>query len=313
VQDLTQEQRRLAAIDLRGAHLVDAHLEGSCLDYADMEHADLRGCHLEGASLWAVNLREANCDGAHLEGTDLWNAHVEGAFLYRAYLQGARLHEAYLAGVHFTDLHLTDEDGVGPMVADIHWEGVNLSVVNWSAIRVLGDDRWALQVESGGAVENQEMSARMFKSAIRANQQVALALQAQGMTDDANRFFYRSRVLQRKLLAFYGGRRTGSYLASLLLDALTGYGYRMGRMIVAYVALISFFAALYYGFGQTGASHLGLREAVVLSVTSFHGRVFSSPFTVNSPQSIVTAAEAITGFLFEGLFIAMLAQRVFGR
>jgi hypothetical protein len=35
--------------------------------------------------------------------------------------------------------------------------------------------------------------------------------------------------------------------------------------------------------------------------------------TANSPQSVVTAAEAITGFLFEGLFIAMLAQRVFGR
>jgi uncharacterized protein YjbI with pentapeptide repeats len=312
-QDLTEKQRRMVAIDLRGANLSGAHLEGSCLDYANLERATLRGSHLEGASLWAVNLREADCDGVHLEGSDLWNAHLEGAFLYRANLQGARLHEAYLAGVHFTDLQLTDENGVGPYVADMHWEGVNLSVVNWSAIRILGDDRWALQAESGGAVANQELSARMFKSAVRANQQLALALQVQGMVDDANRFFYRSRVLQRKLLAFYGGRRTGSYLLSLLLDGLTGYGYRMGRMIVAYVALISLFAALYYGFGQTGTSHLGLREVVVLSVTSFHGRVFSSPFTVNSPQSLVTAIEAITGFLFEGLFIAMLAQRVFGR
>ena len=313
VQELTQEQRRMAAIDLRGAHLVDAHLEGSCLDYADMAHADLRGCHLEGASLWSVNLREANCDGAHLEGTDLWNAHLEGAYLYRSYLQRARLHEAYLAGAHFNDLHLTDEDGVGPMVADIHWEGVNLSIVRWSSVRILGDDYLALEGERAGATHDRARRIQALKSAMRANQQLALALQTQGMTDDASRFSYRSRVLGRKLLALHGGRRTGLYLLSLLLDVLTGYGYRMGRMIVAYVALIAFFAALYYGFGQAGTPHLGWRDAAVLSVTAFHGRDFSALFAPNSPQSVVAAAEAIAGFLFEGLFIAMLAQRVFGR
>jgi uncharacterized protein YjbI with pentapeptide repeats len=312
-QDLTQEQRRTAAIDLRVAHLDDAHLEGSCLDYADMRHADLHGCHLEGASLWGVDLREANCDGVHLEGTDLWNAHLEGAFLYRAYLQGARLHEAHLAGVHFNGLHLTDEQGVGPMLADIHWEGVNLSIVNWSGIRVLGDDRQALQLASDEVVTDRALRIMMLKSAIRANQQLALALQAQGMADDASRFFYRSRVLGRKLLALRGGRRIGVYLMSLLLDLLTGYGYRMGRMVVAYVALIALFAALYYGFSQGGASHLDWKAAAVVSITAFHGRDFSALFSANSPQSVVAAVEAITGFLFEGLFIAMIAQRVFGR
>jgi uncharacterized protein YjbI with pentapeptide repeats len=313
VQDLTVEQRRKAAIDLHGADLAEAHLEGSSLDYANLERADLRGGHLEGASLWAVNLREADCDGAHLEEADLWNARLEGAFLYRAYLPGAQLHEAHLSGVHLNNLHLTDENGVGPMVADIHWEGVNLSVVNWTEVRMLGDDWRALQMKRKGAAQDREWRIRWANSAMRANQQLALALQAQGMTDEAGRFFYRSRVIQRKLLALYGGRRTAAYLVSLLLDGLTGYGYRMARMVVAYVALIAFFAALYYGFSLTGSSPVSWREATVLSITAFHGRVFSAPFAANSPQTIVTAAEAISGFLFEGLFIAMLAQRVFGR
>jgi uncharacterized protein YjbI with pentapeptide repeats len=311
--DLTQEQRRMAATDLRGAHLVETHLEGSSLDYANLGHADMRGCYLEGASLWGVNLREANCDGAHLERTDLWNAHLEGAFLYRAYLGGASLHEAYLAGAHFTDLRLTDEEGIGPSVADMHWEGVNLSVVNWSEIRALGDDYRAVRLKSQGFVPDHEMKIRWLNSAIRANQQLALAMQAQGMTDDANRFFYRSRLLGRKLLALEGGRQAPLYLLSLLLDVLSGYGYRMGRMIVAYVVLIAFFAALYFGFGQAGRPHVDWSEAAVLSVTAFHGRDFSALFAANSPQSVVAAAEAVTGFLFEGLFIAMLAQRVFGR
>jgi uncharacterized protein YjbI with pentapeptide repeats len=313
VQDLTGEQRRMAAIDLHGADLTNAHLEGSCLDYANLERADLRGCRLDGASLWAVNLREADCDGAHLDGTDLWNAHLEGAFLNRASLQGARLHEAHLAGAHFNFVHLADADGVGPMVADMHWEGVNLSVVKWSSIRVLGDECRALQRESDEVLQEGVTRIQWLNSAMRANQQLALALQAQGMTDEAGRFYYRARVLQRKMLAHYGGRRAAAYLVSVLLAGLTGYGYRMGRMVVAYVALIAVFAALYHGFGQAGASHLGWREAIVLSITAFHGRVFSAPFTVTSPQSVVTAVEAISGFLFEGLFIAMLAQRVFGR
>ena len=133
------------------------------------------------------------------------------------------------------------------------------------------------------------------------------------MADDAGRFFYRSRVIRRKMLVLSGGRRAGPYLVSLVLNGLTGYGYRMGRMLVVYVGLVACFAALYHGFGQAGVSHVGWREAAVLSITAFHGRVFASPFTPNSPQSVVTALEAITGFLFEGLFIAMLAQRVFGR
>jgi hypothetical protein len=199
------------------------------------------------------------------------------------------------------------------MIADIYWEGVNLSLVNWSEVRILGDDRRASQRESDGAVKGRELRKRWLNSAMRANQQLALALQAQGMTEEAGRFFYRSRVLQRQLLALYGGRRAAAYLVSLLLAGLTGYGYRMGRMVVAYVALIAFFAALYYGLGQAGSAHVGWGEAAVLSITAFHGRVFSAPFTPNSPQTVVTAVEAVGGFLFEGLFIAMLAQRVFGR
>jgi hypothetical protein len=199
------------------------------------------------------------------------------------------------------------------MLADMRWEGVNLSVVKWSRVRVLGDDSLALQAERDGLGQDRATRMQWLNTAARANQQLALALQAQGMTDDAGRFFYRSRVLQRKVLALYRGRRAAAYLASLLLAGLTGYGYRMGRMVVAYVALITAFAALYYGLGQVGAPHLGWREAAVLSITAFHGRVFAAPFTPNSPQSVVTAVEAVSGFLFEGLFIAMLAQRVFRR
>jgi hypothetical protein len=77
--------------------------------------------------------------------------------------------------------------------------------------------------------------------------------------------------------------------------------------------LITLFSILYYSFGLIYPPHINGQEAVILSVTAFHGRVFSSPFQLDSPQGIIAACEAICGILFEGIFIAMLTQRFFSR
>ncbi|HEX4713592.1 MAG TPA: hypothetical protein VH164_01555, partial [Ktedonobacteraceae bacterium] len=72
-------------------------------------------------------------------------------------------------------------------------------------------------------------------------------------------------------------------------------------------------AALYYGFSLSHPPHISALEALILSITAFHGRVFSSPFPPGSLQGIVAAIEAVTGLLFEGIFIAMLTHRFFNR
>ncbi len=310
---LTEKQHRMAAMQLQHADLKGAHLEGSSLEYANLEGADLRGCHLEGTNLGTVNLQRAYCEQAHLEGADLWFAHVEDAFLWHTYLQGARLYETHLAGAHLDHLVLADENGVGPQLVDVHWGDANLAVVDWTQVHMLGEEYIAQQKERAGQEKEQATRRKEFEDAVRANRQLAVALQAQGLNEDAARFVYRSQVLQRKALALQGRSKIGAYLFSLLLALLTGYGYRMWRTIVAYIVLVSLFAALYYGFGVSHPPHISPVEAFVLSITAFHGRVFSSPFLADSPQSIVTACEAIVGFTFEGIFIAMLTQRFFGR
>lgn len=310
---LTEEQHRAAAIRLRDADLKGAHLEGASLEYADLEGADLRGCHLDGANLGTANLRRAYCEHAHLEGADLWFADLGGAFLWHTYLQGARFYEAHLGGAHLDRAVLADEDGAGPRLMDAHWGDANLAVVNWSRVRLLGEERIARQTEQDGTGKERATRLTEFKGAVRANRQLATALQAQGLNEDAARFAYRSQVLQRTVLALQGKRKAGPYLFSLSLALLTGYGYRMWRIVVAYIVLVSLFAALYYGFGLGHPPHISGREALILSITAFHGRVFASPFTPDSPQSIVTAIEAVTGFTIEGIFIAMLTQRFFGR
>ena len=291
--NLTEKQHRMAAMQLQHADLKGAHLEGSSLEYANMQGADLRGCYLEGANLGTANLQGAYCEQAHMERTDLWYARLEGAFLWHTYLQGARLYEVHLEGALLDHLVLADEDHVGPRLVDTHWEGANLAVVNWSQMHILGEEYRARQGEQEGAVKDRATRLQGFEEAVRANRQLALALQAQGLNEDAARFAYRSQVLQRKVLALQGRSKLGSYLFSLMLALLTGYGYRMWRMIVAYILLVSLFASLYYGFGLGYPPHISWLEAFILSITAFHGRVFSSPFLPDSPQSIVTAFEAI--------------------
>ncbi len=120
-------------------------------------------------------------------------------------------------------------------------------------------------------------------------------------------------MLRRHVLWLAGPPKLGQYLFSLFLEAPTGYGYRMGRILVAYAMLNVLFASVYYVFGLFDAPpHLPWMEALVMSVTALHGRVFSTAFLPGTPQSTVAAIEAVTGLIFEGVFIAMPTQRFSG-
>ncbi len=183
----TDEQRDMAAVRLEKADLRGAHLEGAILCGAHLEEADLRGAHLEGANLRGAHLASANLKGAHLEGTDLREAHLEGkeGFPKPADLRTAFMSETTrLAGIILGN----EKYGLAP-VADVHWNNVNLAAVDWSQVSRLGDEhatQWKLPGE--------------YLAAIRANRQLAAALRAQGLYEDADHFMYRAHVNQHLML-----------------------------------------------------------------------------------------------------------------
>ena len=60
--------------------------------------------------------------------------------------------------------------------------------------------------------------------------------------------------------------------------------------------------------------HLAWYNAIVVSMTAFHGRGFSpSTFSQGNPLSIASAIEAFVGLIIEVTFIATLTQRFFNR
>jgi uncharacterized protein YjbI with pentapeptide repeats len=331
--DASQHNRK--GLDLRGADLrhVDLHhLPLACLcggisrsnwDETTLKQRIMAGIHLEEASVRSAHLEAACLTRAHLEGADMGWAHLEGADLYRAHLEGATLFKAYLGGTslrnayldiatNLSNIHFEDKNFGITLTTDIHWSDVNLAVINWKQLKVLGEEALAKQSTSwtGQAKKKEEWLAG-YRSAVRSNRQLAVALQSQGMNEDAARFAFRAQKLQRIVLRLE--RNYGQYLFSGFLDLLAGYGYRPGRSVIWYLVTIFGFTLAYFAIG-----HLPFfPDAFVFSLTSFHGRGFfpglGSENSLHNPLVILAAFEAVIGLLIEISFIATFTQRFFGR
>jgi uncharacterized protein YjbI with pentapeptide repeats len=308
----TEDQHEAALVHLEGASLVFAHLEGAFLAHAHLENADFSSAHLENATL----------NRAHLVGAWLVNVHLEGASLKEAYLGGASLGSAYLARTNLRNVffdHATKlyEINLGnkklgiAMLVDIHWGDVNLAVVKWTGVDMLGEEYEARRkMNWDGKVKKRDMRVEEYEIAVRANRQLAVALQTQGLNEVAARFAYRAQKLQR--VVFRRQRKFGQYLFSGFLDLLAGYGYRPGRSVFWYFFMIFGFALAYFAFGHLPI----LPDAFVLSLTSFHGRGFfpglGNETTLHNPLVVLAATEAVIGLFIEISFIATFTRRFFG-
>lgn len=301
----------LRRADLTHANLTRATLSGADLIDADLSHADLGFSTIEKAHLGWTTLAGAHMRGANLRGTLLLFADLSGTSLFRADLRGVSLYGARMS--ERTLLGRTALDRT-TRLADVLWNNAPLTGIDWSQLPRLGDEEQPRQTAWDG--DNDTFKAAHAgradaEAAARAYTRLALALQQQGVDEAAARFAYRGRVLERRLAWQHGQRARWLFLA--LLGLLAGYGYRMGRILIAYLLIIGICAGAYYLLGQQSPPHLLPHEALLVSVTAFHGRVFAEQFHVDSLQGWVAAFEAVAGLVIEGVFIAMLAQRFFGK
>lgn len=151
------------------------------------------------------------------------------------------------------------------------------------------------------------------QDAARANRQLSLALQTQGLNREADELDLRAHTWRRK--ALYLERSKLAYLRSLLLWLVSGYGYRLWHSFVTYGVLILAFAAANYWVAPCFApfEHVSGFQALILSVLSFHGRGFisNSTMVMAEPYSALAAMEAFFGLLVEVILIATVTRRLF--
>ncbi|WP_126597662.1 pentapeptide repeat-containing protein [Dictyobacter aurantiacus] len=337
----TNEQREQAIIHLEHANLSEAHLEGALLRGACLQHASLRFTNLEQAILFQARLEESYLRGAHLEKANLMYAHMEGAYLRKARLPGADLRYVHFDSATLLEkVTLHDTYWGCALLADIHWNDCNLSLINWRRMPRLGDEALArtfsIRADSKKTIKEKQRNLDRYQGAARANRQLAHAMRSQGMNDEAMPFAYRALVLQRVVLLRYlawgtsifseeqaghtGIRRLlldiwgrlhagASYLFSWFLDLLAGYGYKPERSLAIYLVTIFAFAIVYHATGG-----LSDHEALIFSITSFHGRGFlPGTYSLANPETAVSAYEGIIGLFIEVSFVATFTQRFFGR
>jgi hypothetical protein len=185
-------------------------------------------------------------------------------------------------------------------------------VVDWSQVKILGDEFTARQSTRDGKEKDAATRLKEYELAVRANRQLAVALQGQRLDEVASYFSYRAQLLQRIVLR--RKRKVGQYLLSCFLDLLAGYGYKPGRSLVAYLVVICFFALNYALLGHTVHPAISPLSALIFSVTSFHGRgFFPGGIPLDDPITVLAALEAVIGLVIEISFIATFTQRFFGK
>jgi hypothetical protein len=90
--------------------------------------------------------------------------------------------------------------------------------------------------------------------------------------------------------------------------------YKPERSLFAYLGAILGFAAHFLLNSHFVAPHLTWDEAIVLSMSSFHGRGFFNPsITLGDTYAQLAALEDFVGLVIEVSFIATFTQRFFGR
>jgi hypothetical protein len=150
-----------------------------------------------------------------------------------------------------------------------------------------------------------------YRAAVRANRQLAVALQVQGLNEEADHFAHRAQILQRAVWRLQ--RRPLRYIFSWFFHLYAGYGYKPLQILITYLLIVGVFARIYYAL-EAAKLHLSWLGALIFSITAFHGRgFFPDYFSFDDPVTVLAATEALLGLFMEISFIAILSQRFFRR
>jgi hypothetical protein len=262
-----------------------------------------------------ADLRGANCFEANLRGVLLAFANLRGTVLDSADLRGADLRATRLDEA--TELYHVVLDAQ-TRLADIIWNGAPLTRVDWAQVPMLGDEQVA-RTARDLACNHKDNATRLdeYTDAVTANRQLATVLRSQGLNEHADRFAYRAQHCQREVLRRQGIKKRPAYLGSILLWALSGYGYRLWRILAAYGLVLVAFTLTYCALGVH--SHSGepgiqaLWDSFLVSLSAIHGRTTFEQLGAWTPTAWVAAVESVVGIVIEGVFVAMLIQRFFAR
>lgn len=282
----------------------------------DLKNADLHGEDLKSYNFSNALLQQADLRDTLLCGSNLRHAHLEGANLSRARLVSkpgeAVSIPANLQGAYFdqsTNLEgviLGDGKKYAVPLADIHWNEANLTVVNWKLLPDTGE----------GKLAERHKTRLRYLNAARSDHQLAVALESQGLAEEAVPYAYKARILQRQALILQvlhrpSEERHQHWIIHML--QLRGRKLRTWRIFAIFIPITLIIISLLIFFGN----HLPVLQWVFGLLLGF--LFLSWVFILLSPlNKLVLLLVSITGlppffvfFLFAALmnYLASIIQQ----
>ena len=267
----------------------------------DAEGSDLAGSDLSGADLAAANLSQVNFTGACLSKANLASADLDGAHLLKCDLSGTRLWSAMISNTNLVESNLEKADFLKANISNAKFWHINLDNAKFlTRHNFIGNK----PIDEDGPLSASE-AYRNLKQYFIAN----------GRYDDSSWASFKERQLERKY--FFKARKI-SYLPSLLMALLCGYGEKPYRVILSSLVIILFYSVLYSILAVlkpiASIEVFRVWDYLYFSIVTFTTVGFGdlTPRMVPLFQ-MITGSEALIGVFMMGLFIFTLARKYTAR
>jgi len=289
--------------------LSHARLENFDFIDTDCQQADLSFCDLAGANFSGANMKKCNLSHANLKNAYLDNADLQDAQLLGCNLESARLWHADLKGANLSEANLSFADLFNANLSLVKFWNVNIKgakmLTMHNFLHKKGRFFHKYAIDESGAVSSADGYRNLKQYFIYT-----------GRYDDASWASFEEKQMQMRQLLKEGNP---SYLPSLVMALLCGYGEKPYRVILFSIAAIFSYAILYYVTGainiiaQTGNA-IKFWDCLYFSIVTFttlgYGDI--SPKQIPFFQ-MITGAEAFSGAFMIGLFVFALTRKYSAR
>ena len=310
-------QARLFNVEMYRTDLTNAYLVEASLSGASLSQSTLRGSILREADLGPIKTGTSRCEALRdelerLKGIDpeiVGDASTED-------LKAADLSGSFLDSSTVLDDTILGDVDRGVYLVDIRFGDVGLGGIEWSNVTILGEESEVRAIQHKHRIlnrENRELLREKCEIAIRANRQLSVALENQGLLDEAIYFIHRTKDLQR--LQYWLKCEFVTLFISGLLNALTGDGYRIRNLLGWYLITLLGFAEIYYFASRWfGSTPIDAWRALYMSLLAFHRLPFpATPWFAPQYMSTIGIIESILGVAIEAGLIAAFTFRLLGR
>ena len=269
----------------------------------DAQEADLAGSDLSRADLAAANFKKANLTGADLSRVNLASADLEECHLLKCDLTGARLWYAFIKNANLAESNLQEVDFLKASLSCVKLWHVKLEKAKLlTRHNFIGRD----PIDEKGAL-----------SASEAYRNIKQYFITSGRYDDASWASFKERQLERKHL--FQNKKL-SYIPSLLMALLCGYGEKPYRVIASSFAIVFLYSLIYFLLNilnvpqDYAAGSLNVWDYIYFSIVTFTTLGFGDLTPKLTPFfQMLTCSEAFVGAFMMGLFVFTLARKYTAR